>query len=110
MMCSLCFSDALSAFNSPLQWQVRLLETHVRQGVSQLRAAKELAAAAERSINDAGGSERPVFACWGVLSHTTPAARVGNCLCVACLQHSAVYVGVCSQLTSSVLNASAYPA
>lgn len=36
--------------------QVRLLETHVRQGVNQLRAAKELAATAERTIADAGGS------------------------------------------------------
>lgn len=35
--------------------QVKLLEAHVRQGVSQLRAAKELSEVAQRSLADAGG-------------------------------------------------------
>ena len=35
--------------------QVKLLEAHVRQGVSQLRAAKELSEVAQRSLAEAGG-------------------------------------------------------
>lgn len=42
------------------QPQVKLLEAHVRHGVAQLRAAKELSEAAQRSIADAGARLGPL--------------------------------------------------
>lgn len=43
--------------------QVKLLETHVRQGVSQLRAAKELSEVAQRYLADAGGARVVLMGC-----------------------------------------------
>jgi hypothetical protein len=62
-----------------LQERVAQLEGHVQRGVQQLRQARELAEAAQRTVADAGGWE----GWWGpVLSAVVASSLAGSCICL----------------------------
>lgn len=83
---------SVSYITSPLRaGQVKLLEAHVRQGVSQLQAAKELSEVAQRSLAEAGGRPGRADGCWSMLRSCADGWRACRLPCTpylsCCLIH-----------------------